>query len=233
MYLYLELKNKIKSKIKNGVYKKGERIPTEPELSKEYGVSRITVRRAVKELEREGIVQKIHGKGTFVKESKNIKLKMLSVGGFKGYEMKENISLFRKIVSKTIVEDESLDEIFKMKKAEKYLRLERLIYNSDKKPLFKDISYFPISIYGKIGDKITSNISTFEIIKNDYGINFDNYQKIISVEYDSDINKDLDLLALTPLLVIKKSIIDYKIGVVHYSVLYLNANEITLELKSF
>ncbi len=231
MYLYLELKNKIKSKIKNGIYKKGEKIPTEPQLSEDYGVSRITVRRAVKELEREGIVQKIHGKGTFVKRSKNINLKMLSVGGFKGYEMKENISLIRKVVSKTIVEDESLDEIFDKKKGEKYFRLERLIYSSDKKPLFKDISYFPISVYGEIGEKITSNVSTFEIIKNNYNINFDSYQKIISVEYDSEINKDLELLALTPLLVIKKSIMDNELGVVHYSVLYLNANEITLELK--
>ena len=52
--LYMRIKDDIKTDIKNGKYKKGDKIPTEPELSSAYDVSRITVRRAIEELSSEG-----------------------------------------------------------------------------------------------------------------------------------------------------------------------------------
>ena len=57
----------ITSQIKNGTYKPGEKIPTEPELAELYQVSRITVRRTVEELCTQGYLIKHQGKGTFVK----------------------------------------------------------------------------------------------------------------------------------------------------------------------
>ena len=42
--LYMQIKEDIKAAIQQGVYKAKEKIPTEPELSAEYSVSRITVR---------------------------------------------------------------------------------------------------------------------------------------------------------------------------------------------
>lgn len=64
--LYQQIKDDIKSAIKRGTYKPKEKIPTEPELSAEYSVSRVTVRRAVEELCSEGYLVKQQGRGTFV-----------------------------------------------------------------------------------------------------------------------------------------------------------------------
>lgn len=64
--LYQQIKEDIKSSIERGKYKPNERIPAEPELSAEYSVSRITVRRAVEELCNEGYLVKMQGRGTFV-----------------------------------------------------------------------------------------------------------------------------------------------------------------------
>ena len=47
--LYKQLMDIIASQIKNGTYKPGEKIPTEPELAELYQVSRITVRRTVED----------------------------------------------------------------------------------------------------------------------------------------------------------------------------------------
>lgn len=64
--LYQQIKEDIKSAIDRGRYKPKEKIPTEPELSAEYSVSRVTVRRAVEELCSEGYLVKMQGRGTFV-----------------------------------------------------------------------------------------------------------------------------------------------------------------------
>ena len=62
--LHVQLKEALKRIIQRGEYT--ERIPSERELIETFAVSRTTVREAVGALVREGVVQKIHGKGTFV-----------------------------------------------------------------------------------------------------------------------------------------------------------------------
>ncbi len=57
-------------KIQKGQYKTNDKIPAEPELQKMYGVSRITVRGAMQELEKEGYIKKYRGIGTIVCEPK-------------------------------------------------------------------------------------------------------------------------------------------------------------------
>lgn len=79
--LYAQLKDILKNKIHTGEYKENTKIPTEPELTESYGVSRITVRRAVKELVEEGYLVKKQGKGTFVSRHKVFR-KIEYVAGF-------------------------------------------------------------------------------------------------------------------------------------------------------
>ena len=64
--LYQQLLEDIKSDINAKKYQTGSKIPSEPELSSIYNVSRITVRRAISELCNEGYLVKRQGKGTFV-----------------------------------------------------------------------------------------------------------------------------------------------------------------------
>ena len=56
MLKYQELVNTLLDELANGVYKKGDRLPTTPELCERYGVSNTTVKRAMDELELQGIV---------------------------------------------------------------------------------------------------------------------------------------------------------------------------------
>lgn len=56
--LYKQLMDIITSQLKNGTYKPGEKIPTEPELAELYQVSRITVRRTIEELCTQGYLVK-------------------------------------------------------------------------------------------------------------------------------------------------------------------------------
>ena len=64
--LYEQMKISIRRDIERKKYAPGDRMPSEPELEEQYRVSRITVRRAIKELCDENVLIKRQGKGTFV-----------------------------------------------------------------------------------------------------------------------------------------------------------------------
>ncbi|OIJ13105.1 GntR family transcriptional regulator [Anaerobacillus alkalilacustris] len=64
--LYLQVIDKIKNDIEEGIYEAGERLPSEFELSKQLGVSRATLREALRILEDENVITRRHGVGTFI-----------------------------------------------------------------------------------------------------------------------------------------------------------------------
>jgi GntR family transcriptional regulator len=70
--LYRLLADRLRDEISGGHWKRGEQIPTEGELVREYGVSRATVRQALSILEHEGFIITKHGAGRFVSRSDDI-----------------------------------------------------------------------------------------------------------------------------------------------------------------
>ena len=69
--LYQQLMTRLKNDIVAGVYPAGGRIPSEQVLCDTYGVSRVTVRKAMLDLVQEGLLVRRQGKGTFVAEEKH------------------------------------------------------------------------------------------------------------------------------------------------------------------
>ncbi len=67
--LYQQIKNVISQKISEGRWQAGQKIPSENELVDSLDVSRMTVNRALRELTREGLLNRVHGLGTFVSET--------------------------------------------------------------------------------------------------------------------------------------------------------------------
>lgn len=66
--LYKKIYHFIKEQIASGRLQIGDRLPTEKELSEQFSVSRITSKRALVELEQEGLITRSRGKGSFVAE---------------------------------------------------------------------------------------------------------------------------------------------------------------------
>nr|WP_297353289.1 histidine utilization repressor [uncultured Caldimonas sp.] len=63
---YLKLKRHILGRIAAGDWRPGERIPSEGELTREFGLSRMTVNRALRELAASGAITRVQGVGSFV-----------------------------------------------------------------------------------------------------------------------------------------------------------------------
>lgn len=64
--LYQKVKNHIIAKVTSGEWVEGDRVPSEHELIKQLGVSRMTANRALRELTDQGFVRRVQGQGTFV-----------------------------------------------------------------------------------------------------------------------------------------------------------------------
>lgn len=64
--LYQQIADELRQNIQDAVFKVGDRLPTETELSNRFGVNRHTLRRAMEVLRHEGIVDVERGRGTFV-----------------------------------------------------------------------------------------------------------------------------------------------------------------------
>lgn len=67
MHKYTAIVMDIRSRISSGEYRHGDRLPTTTELCAHWGVSKITVKRAMDELESLGLIARRRGAGTYVK----------------------------------------------------------------------------------------------------------------------------------------------------------------------
>lgn len=67
---YLRIKTAILDNIHTGIWASGVAIPAEITLAEDFGVSRMTVNRAIKELEAERVLERRQGSGTYVAQQK-------------------------------------------------------------------------------------------------------------------------------------------------------------------
>ena len=71
MPIYEQITNQIRDAVVSGELKAGEAMPSIRMLAKELAVSVITTKRAYEELENEGLIDSVPGKGFYVCEQKN------------------------------------------------------------------------------------------------------------------------------------------------------------------
>jgi GntR family transcriptional regulator len=70
---YRQVANVLRERIRSGAFAPGAALPSEVELEKEFGFHRGTLRQAIAVLRREGLLDVIHGKGTFVRQRRLIR----------------------------------------------------------------------------------------------------------------------------------------------------------------
>ena len=106
--LYEQIVTQIKSQILNGSLTPGEGLPSIRNLAKELKVSIITTKRAYEELEKDGFIQTVVGKGTFVSNQNTERLKEITL-----YNLENKLEeIIKQAKSAGITLEEGL-EIFK------------------------------------------------------------------------------------------------------------------------
>lgn len=167
--LYYKLAETIEEQINEGVYVKGEKIPSERELCEIYEVSRMTVRLAIDELVKNGKLEKVQGKGTYVL-SKSIVQNLNKVYSYSGEMDKQGKVSSTMIIERKIVEaDEKLATKLRVPIGEKLLYIERLRL-AENVAIMVEKTWFVYSIVPFLIDIDFTEKGLYKTLDEDYGI---------------------------------------------------------------
>lgn len=166
--LYTQIKEILRDRILNGTYQAHDQMPSESELTRAFGVSRITVRQALGDLQKEGLIFKIHGKGTYVSKPKAFQ-NLAKLQGFgeamtsMGYE-----TLSRVVSQKVVPADKGVALKLSVDEGELISEIRRVRY-LNRSPISLDVTYVPKSVGERLAKEDLAHRDIFLILENDYG----------------------------------------------------------------
>lgn len=162
------VKKHLYSYIKTIDEKKEYKLPSENTIAESLAVSRVTIRRALDDLEQEGVVFRIHGKGTFINpEALQIKANLTPGSEFsKLIEVSGYTSRFEIVRFETVPADKKAAEILQIENSAPIYLIEKL-YFADNHPAIVSIDRFPHQLFEEeIHLEDCLKQSCFEIIRN-------------------------------------------------------------------
>lgn len=152
--LYFQVEHVIRERIASQNYQPGSKIPSENDLSREMGVSRVTIRAALHQLVIEGILSTVQGKGTFVSQNKpNSAPKMKFIGSLEElYDQILKVSVKDVELIRVPVTEEIRHQL-KLTPAEtEVVRIKRLRMEGNV-PYAFTINHLPLEIGSQISEK--------------------------------------------------------------------------------
>ena len=187
--------NEIQNKIENKTLKVGELIPSEDEIGKKYGVSRVTVRLALNKLEAKNLIVKKQGLGTFVK-SKKIKQSLSTAKTIIDALREKNLNPKVKILFNELIKaDEMLTSELNLKRDTKIIHTRRLV-NLNNQP-YAVLDTFMPEVFKGVADIVSKSQNvktTYEVFEEELGMIIKEAKYEISVTgVPNDILKSLKL----------------------------------------
>lgn len=168
---YVQIQNSILNWIEAGDLKPGDLVPSERELSEQFDVSRMTVRQAISTLVSHGVVQRVRGLGTFVREPKN-EYDIGLLVSFTESALKRGFKPSGRLLEFDInLADEKIASILNIDLGQKVCRLVRVRFGNNE-PMVLERCHFPYSFCPGIEKFDLENNSIYQIWREEYGIVF-------------------------------------------------------------
>jgi GntR family transcriptional regulator len=167
--LYAQLDELFRGAIENNAWRPNEMIPSELELSRIYGVSRMTARSVITQLVRDGLLRRVQGKGTFVVEPK-ISAKSPAYMGVReqlermGYQTQTRLLDFRVLRAGT-----RLTNVFQLNEGAPLYYVKRLRYAGEE-PISLHESYMPQELCPNLTSEQMETEQLCVILKERYNL---------------------------------------------------------------
>ena len=170
------LSDEVKKVLKEYIYSmdphESTKLPSENEIAQNYGVSRVTVRKVLDELEQEGLIIRIHGRGTFVNSvATQMNVSLIPAKDYaqiiKDSGNHPDVKLLR---CQSEVPSKEVQRGLNLSSEEKVLRVEK-VFSSDGYPSLLCVDLIPVSLVGeKINQSLWAIDSTFKVLRNCFHI---------------------------------------------------------------
>ena len=196
--LYQQLADSLRDKIYEGKYAFGDKLPSERSLAEKFGISHLTVRKALAILEEEGMLLRVQGKGTFVRAQK-YSIDMQHMDGFSSMFGQQGITITNKVLYSGVREagfkysrifgiprEESVFELIRLRQnGEDPVALEYNILPTKRVPHVEEYDYSLYSlwdVYRQAGIQLVEENQKLEIVKV-----FNPQADLLNVEEGADV----------------------------------------------
>lgn len=144
--LYRQIADAIRQQIAAGQLHPGDALPTESALQTEFGVSRVTVRQALKQLTEQEIIESIQGSGSYVKETR-VNYDIYQLTGFYEKLADRNVAARSDVlVFEVIKADEKLAQKMQLTPQQKVWHVKRVRFIAQK-PVALEETWMPLSLF--------------------------------------------------------------------------------------
>lgn len=222
---YREIYELLRRQIEEGVFRKGDLLPSENELCAVHGLTRPTVRKALEILLHEGFIQKKQGLGSIV-QGKPIGIGILSFTGTTSAIGQQNLKT--RIIVKPELRPWDHALSFELTDTEKevgciYMERLRLVNG---KPIFYDITLIPNINMPRFTAHKFEDRSLFDILRRDYRIQVTGgEQKIMAIGANPLLRRYLSVPAGHPILQLDRKHNTNRPGFSFYSQVNCNTEE--------
>jgi GntR family transcriptional regulator len=167
--LYSRIREELRDQIDKGTWRPHDRVPSESALMKQYAVSRITVRQALGDLEKEHVIFKVPGKGSFVAPPKPFQdlgrlQGFAEAMGAKGHAIDNQVLSVR-----TVPAPAAVAERLQLQAGEAVVEIRR-IRRLEQRPVSLDLTWLPQRVGERVAREDLTTRDVFEILETECGI---------------------------------------------------------------
>ncbi|WP_367189697.1 GntR family transcriptional regulator [Burkholderia sp. Ed8] len=229
--LYVQIKDMLRARILDGTYAPHSRMPSEHELCAMFDVSRITVRQALGDLQKEGLLFKLHGKGTFVSKPKAFQ-NVTSLQGFAeamssmGYEIVNQLRSLR-----TVKADRHLATKLNVPEGAPLVEIHR-VRLLNREPVSLEQTWVPEALGKRLAGADLATRDIFLVLENDCGIPLGHADvSIDAILADDEIVDALHVEDGSPVLRIERLTHDASGAPIDYEYLYFRGDAFQYRLR--
>lgn len=170
----------------------GSALPSERDLAERFGLARMTVRGEIERLSAEGLLYRVHGRGTFVAEPRVAQA--VTFSSFSEDMRARGLEPGSVVRSQDLTEaDGFLAGLLEVAPGAELLRLER-IRTADERPMAIELAFLPTDRFAGVEDVDFTDASLFEVLAGHFGVRLrEADQRVVAVPIEGDDAEALEV----------------------------------------
>ena len=202
--MHSQIREIIRRRVLDGTYAPHSQMPSESQMMEAFSVSRITIRQALGDLQKEGLIFKVAGKGSFVAKPKAFQ-NLSRLQGFGEAMSPSGYETFSQVLStRQTPASEVVARRLQLTVGEPVFEIKRLRY-LNREPISVDVSYFPLALGERLAHEDLATRDIFVILENDYGRHLTHADvQIEAISADESLARQLRIAEASPLLRIER-----------------------------